>query len=70
MRDNVDRRLLAGWTESRRHQGEARRFLARQSPSLVTDGPRALDEIVSAIADLERRRRADLAVPPPLQPAS
>lgn len=64
MRDNVDRRLLGGWEQSRRHQAEARRFLARQRfPAHVSEG-RTLDEIVATIADLERIRRSELTGPP------
>jgi len=64
MPDNVDRRLLGSWEQSRRHQAEARRFLARQRfPERAREG-RALDEIVATIADLERLRRSELHGPP------
>ena len=60
MRDNVDRRLLDSWEQSRRHQDEARRFLARQRFPVKAGEARALDEIVATIADLERLRRSEL----------
>jgi hypothetical protein len=64
MPDNVDRRLLGSWEQSRRHQAEARRFLARQRFPVRTGESRALDEIVATIADLERLRRTELHGPP------
>ncbi len=58
MHENVDRRLLGGWEQSRRHQAHARRYLARQRlPALAGEG-RTLDEIAATIADLERLRPA------------
>ncbi len=60
MRDNVDRRLLEAWAQSRRRQDEARRFLARQRLPRHGGDARALDEIVSTLGDLERQRRAEL----------
>ena len=62
MRNNVDRRLLETWEQSRRHQDEARRFLSRQRFPAAAE-PRALDEIVATIADLERLRRSQLEMP-------
>lgn len=60
MHENVDRRLLGGWEQSRRHQAHARRYLARQRlPALAGKG-RTLDEIAATIADLERLRRTQL----------
>jgi hypothetical protein len=50
----VDNRLLERWQTSRRHQDEARRFLARQRFSDPRGERQALDEIVGTIADLER----------------
>jgi hypothetical protein len=64
MADNVDRRLLGSWEQSRRHQAEARRFLARQRFPVRAGEGRALDEIVATIADLERLRRSELPGPP------
>ena len=64
MRDNVDRRLLDGWEQSRRRQDEARRFLSRQRFPVMAGEARALDEIVATIADLERLRRSQLGTPP------
>jgi hypothetical protein len=60
MQDNVDRRLLDAWAQSRRRQDEARRFLARQRLPLQGGDAKALDEIVSTLGDLERLRRAEL----------
>ncbi len=54
MSAHVDNRLLERWQTSRRHQDEARRFLARQRYSDPRDERRALDEIVGTISDLER----------------
>ena len=53
MATTVDDRLLERWQTSRRHQDEARRFLARQRFSDPRGEGRALDEIVGTIADLE-----------------
>ncbi len=64
MHDNVDRRLLDSWEESRRHQSEARRFLDRQRFPVQPDEGRALEEIVATIADVERLRRSQLGTPP------
>lgn len=64
MRDNVDRRLLDAWAQSRRRQLEARRFLSRQRFPVETGEARALDEIVATIGNLERQRRAELDPPP------
>ncbi len=54
MGTTVDDRLLEQWQTSRRHQDEARRFLARQRFSDPRGEGNALDEIVDTIADLER----------------
>ncbi len=54
MTAHVDDRLLERWQTSRRHQDEARRFLARQRFSDPRGEGKALDEIVGTIADLER----------------
>jgi hypothetical protein len=51
---SIDDRLLERWQTSRRHQDEARRFLARQRFSDPHSEGQALDEIVGTIADLER----------------
>ena len=64
MRDNIDRRLLGTWEQSRRHQDEARRFLSRQRFPVQAGEGRALDEIVATISDLERLRRSELWTPP------
>ncbi len=64
----IDDRLLERWETSRRHQEEARRFLARQKFADDPVGePRAIDEIVGTIADLEQtlRDRASRRQPPP-----
>lgn len=53
----IDDRLLERWQASRRHQDEARRFLARQRLSDPKGERRALEEIVGTIADLEHRLR-------------
>jgi hypothetical protein len=50
----IDDRLLEHWQTSRRHQDEARRFLARQRFVDPHSEERALDEIVGTISDLER----------------
>jgi hypothetical protein len=69
MTAQVDDRLLERWQTSRRHQDEARRFLARQRFSDPRGERRALDEIVGTIAQLEQRlhERATrrLSGPPP-----
>ena len=54
MSATIDDRLLERWQTSRRHQDEARRFLARQRFSDSRGERRALDEIVGTIADLEQ----------------
>ena len=66
----IDDRLLERWTMSRRHQDEARRFLARQRFSDPRGERRALNEIVGTIADLEQtlRERAERRLPPPSPP--
>lgn len=64
MHDNVDSRLLDSWEESRRHQSEARRFLARQRFPVERDEGLALEEIVATIAGVERLRRSQLGTPP------
>ena len=64
----VDDRLLERWVTSRRHQDEARRFLARRRFADPVGERRALDEIVATLTDLEqtlRERAARRAVPPP-----
>jgi hypothetical protein len=70
MSATVDDRLLERWTVSRRHQDEARRFLARQRLSDPRNERRALEEIVGTIADLEQtlRERAGRRLPPPEPP--
>ena len=70
MSGTIDERLLDRWTTSRRHQDEARRFLARQKFSDPRGERRALDEIVGSIADLERtlHDRAARRRPPPSPP--
>jgi hypothetical protein len=57
MRPTIDDRLLERWEESRRHQDEARRFLARQKLFDPRGESRALEEIVGTIADLEQTLR-------------
>ena len=57
MSATIDDRLLERWELSRRHQDEARRFLARQKFSDPRGERRALDEIVGTIADLEQTLR-------------
>jgi hypothetical protein len=67
----VDDRLLERWQTSRRHQDEARRFLARQRFSDPRGERRALDEIVGTIAQLERtlqERAARRGASPPSTP--
>jgi hypothetical protein len=71
----IDDRLLERWQTSRRHQDEARRFLARQRFSDPKGERRALEEIVGTIADLEQRLRDRAAWrrprhPPPPGPLS
>ena len=70
MRGIIDDRLLERWTTSRRHQDEARRFLARQRFSDLRGEGGALDEIAGTIADLEStlRERAARRRPPPPPP--
>jgi len=70
MSATIDDRLLERWQTSRRHQDEARRFLARQRFSDPRGERRALDEIVGTIADLEQtlRDRAARRVPQPSPP--
>jgi hypothetical protein len=70
MTAQIDNRFLERWQTSRRHQDEARRFLARQRFSDPRGERRALDEIVLTIADLELapRERARDANPPPSPP--
>jgi len=70
MAAQIDDRLLERWQTSRRHQDEARRFLARQRFADPRGERRALDEIVGTIADLEgslreraARRRTPVASP-------
>jgi hypothetical protein len=75
MTAHVDDRLLERWQTSRRHQDEARRFLARQKLSDPRGERRALAEIVGTIAELEQTlharaaRRLPPAPPAPTQPA-
>ena len=76
MSATIDDRLLEQWKVSRRHQDEARRFLARQKFSDPRGERRALEEIVGTIADLEQtlrarasRRHAARPVPPGPQTA-
>jgi C4-dicarboxylate-specific signal transduction histidine kinase len=57
MSATIDDRLLEQWKVSRRHQDEARRFLARQKFSDPRGERRALEEIVGTIADLEQTLR-------------
>jgi hypothetical protein len=67
----VDDRLLARWETSRRHQDEARRFLARQRLADPVGERRALAEIVATLTDLEqtlRERAARRTVAPPPRP--
>jgi hypothetical protein len=66
MSATIDDRLLERWQTSRRHQDEARRFLARQRFSDPRGERRALEEIVGTIAELERtlHERAARHVPP------
>ena len=69
----VDDRLLERWETSRRHQDEARRFLARQRFSDPRGERRALDEIVATMTALEptlRERATRRAIQPPPTPSS
>ncbi|WP_411277120.1 hypothetical protein [Gaiella sp.] len=70
MTAQIDDRLLERWQTSRRHQDEARRFLAKQRLSDPRGERRALDEIVGTIADLEQtlRERAARRKPPIARP--
>jgi hypothetical protein len=72
MSATIDDRLLERWEASRRHQDEARRFLARQKLSDPRGEARALEEIVGTIADLEHtlRQRASRRRPGPAGPSS
>ena len=68
----VDERLLERWETSRRHQDEARRFLARQRFANPIGERRTLDEIVATLTDLEqtlRDRAARRALLPPPTPS-
>ena len=58
MSATIDDRLLERWQTSRRHQEEARRFLARQKLADPRGESRALEEIVGTIADLEQTLKA------------
>jgi hypothetical protein len=71
MSATIDDRLLERWQTSRRHQDEARRFLARQRFSDPRGERRALDEIVGTISDLEQtlRERAARRAHPPDSPS-
>jgi hypothetical protein len=67
----VDDRLLERWETSRRHQDEARRFLARRRFTDPAGERRALEEVVATLTDLEqtlRERAARRATPPPPSP--
>ena len=57
MSATIDDRLLEQWKVSRRHQDEARRFLARQKIADPRGERRALEEIVGTIAELEQTLR-------------
>jgi hypothetical protein len=63
----IDDRLLERWQTSRRHQDEARRFLARQRFSDPRDEQQALAEVVGTIADMERTLRERAARRRPLE---
>ena len=67
----IDERLLERWQTSRRHQDEARRFLARQRFADPRGEQRALEEIVGTIADLEEtlRQRASRRRPMATSPS-
>jgi hypothetical protein len=49
----IDERLLERWQTSRRHQDEARRFLARQRFADPEFERHALAEVVGTIEDME-----------------
>lgn len=66
----VDERLLERWQVSRRHQDEARRFLARQRFSDPRGEKLALEEIVGTIADLEETLRERASRRRPQSPSS
>jgi len=70
MSATIDDRLLERWQTSRRHQAEARRFLARQRFSDPRGERHALNEIVGTIADLEQtlHKRAARRTPAPPSP--
>jgi len=76
MSATIDDRLLERWEVSRRHQDEARRFLARQKLSDPRGEARALEEIVGTIADLEQtlrqraNRRRSVRTGPPGPPSA
>ena len=69
MSATIDDRLLERWQVSRRHQDEARRFLARQKLSDPRGERRALEEIVGTIADLEQTLRDRANPRRPVRPA-
>lgn len=66
MTAQIDDRLLERWQTSRRHQDEARRFLAKQRLADPRGERRALEEIVGTIADLEQTLRERAARHKPL----
>ena len=68
MSATIDDRLLEHWQTSRRHQDEARRFLARQRISDPRGEQRALEEIVGTIADMEQTLRERAALRQPVSP--
>jgi hypothetical protein len=68
MTAEVDDRLLERWETSRRHQDEARRFLARQRFSDPRGERRALEEIVGTIVELEQTLHARATRRRPNQP--
>ena len=75
MTAQIDNRFLERWQTSRRHQDEARRFLARQRFSDPRGERRALEEIVVTIAGLElaprgSARDGDPPPSPPLPPTA
>ena len=65
----IDERLLERWQTSRRHQDEARRFLARQRFSDPRAEQQALAEVVGTIADMERTLRERAARRRPVEPS-
>jgi hypothetical protein len=67
MSATIDDRLLERWELSRRHQDEARRFLARQKLSDPRGESQALEEIVGTIADLEATLRERAHRPRPVR---